>query len=298
MTSGRWGGEIRLGVEVTGIRDTGQRAGRRDNGRGHRDPQRDRVRRAPVGPPADDRGPRRRRGSSRSAATTTRSCPGARDLVRGLIYPVPDPRFPFLGVHLTRRSTARCGRGPNAVLGLRPRRLRRRDVEPAGPRRRRLVPRLPAAGPAATGEPGIRVLARTFARPRSWPRSSATFRRIGGRRHLVRAEPGSAAQALSRGRRRWSTTSCSIPRPRSSTSATRRHPPRPRRSRSATTSPRWRWTSSGSRERIVTESLPVDPALVERGGVARPRRPRPATPTSPSRSAARTACTTRRTRPS
>ena len=33
------------------------------------------------------------------------------DLCRGLIYPVPDPRFPFLGVHFTkRRSTARSGR--------------------------------------------------------------------------------------------------------------------------------------------------------------------------------------------
>ena len=32
----------------------------------------------------------------------------AATLVRGLIYPVPDPRLPFLGVHLTRRSAARC----------------------------------------------------------------------------------------------------------------------------------------------------------------------------------------------
>src|SRR5665811_2549990 len=29
--------------------------------------------------------------------------PEARHLVRGLIYPVPDPRYPFLGIHLTRR---------------------------------------------------------------------------------------------------------------------------------------------------------------------------------------------------
>ena len=33
--------------------------------------------------------------------------PGRRDLVRSLIYPVPDPSLPFLGVHLTGRSTAR-----------------------------------------------------------------------------------------------------------------------------------------------------------------------------------------------
>lgn len=39
----------------------------------------------------------------------------ARDLVRGLIYPVPDPRFPFLGVHLTRTVDDRVLAGPNAV---------------------------------------------------------------------------------------------------------------------------------------------------------------------------------------
>ncbi len=39
-----------------------------------------------------------------------------RDLVRGLIYPVPDPRFPFLGVHLTRMIDGSVHAGPNAVL--------------------------------------------------------------------------------------------------------------------------------------------------------------------------------------
>jgi (S)-2-hydroxyglutarate dehydrogenase len=39
-----------------------------------------------------------------------------RDLVRNLIYPVPDPRFPFLGVHFTRRITGEVEAGPNAVL--------------------------------------------------------------------------------------------------------------------------------------------------------------------------------------
>ena len=37
-------------------------------------------------------------------------------LVRNLIYPVPDPRFPFLGVHYTRRITGGIEAGPNAVL--------------------------------------------------------------------------------------------------------------------------------------------------------------------------------------
>lgn len=42
----------------------------------------------------------------------------AQDLVKTLIYPVPDPRFPFLGVHFTRRIDGRVEVGPNAVLAL------------------------------------------------------------------------------------------------------------------------------------------------------------------------------------
>jgi L-2-hydroxyglutarate oxidase len=41
-----------------------------------------------------------------------------RHLLRNLIYPVPDPRFPFLGVHLTRRIDGSVEAGPNAVLAL------------------------------------------------------------------------------------------------------------------------------------------------------------------------------------
>jgi L-2-hydroxyglutarate oxidase len=37
-------------------------------------------------------------------------------LVRGLVYPVPDPRFPFLGVHFTKRIDGSVEAGPNAVL--------------------------------------------------------------------------------------------------------------------------------------------------------------------------------------
>jgi L-2-hydroxyglutarate oxidase LhgO len=42
--------------------------------------------------------------------------PEAQHLVSGLIYPVPDPRFPFLGVHLTKRIDGGVMAGPNAVL--------------------------------------------------------------------------------------------------------------------------------------------------------------------------------------
>ena len=44
--------------------------------------------------------------------------PAKQDLVRGMVYPVPDPRYPFLGVHFTRRVTGALDVGPNAVLGL------------------------------------------------------------------------------------------------------------------------------------------------------------------------------------
>ncbi len=42
--------------------------------------------------------------------------PEKRHLVRGLVYPVPDPRFPFLGVHLTKAVDGGVHAGPNAVL--------------------------------------------------------------------------------------------------------------------------------------------------------------------------------------
>jgi L-2-hydroxyglutarate oxidase LhgO len=57
--------------------------------------------------------------------------PAKADLVRGLVYPVPDPRYPFLGVHFTRRVNGGLEVGPNAVLALRREGYRRRDVTAA-----------------------------------------------------------------------------------------------------------------------------------------------------------------------
>jgi L-2-hydroxyglutarate oxidase len=56
--------------------------------------------------------------------------PVARHLVRGLLYPVPDPRFPFLGVHFTRRIDGEVWAGPNAVLAFAKAGYRRRDINP------------------------------------------------------------------------------------------------------------------------------------------------------------------------
>jgi L-2-hydroxyglutarate oxidase LhgO len=56
--------------------------------------------------------------------------PERRDLVRGLIYPVPDPRFPFLGVHFTTRHDGEVWAGPNAVLAFAREGYGRFDISP------------------------------------------------------------------------------------------------------------------------------------------------------------------------
>ncbi len=48
-------------------------------------------------------------------------------MVKGLIYPVPDPAFPFLGVHLTQTMKGWVEAGPNAVLALKREGYRKRD---------------------------------------------------------------------------------------------------------------------------------------------------------------------------
>jgi len=76
-----------------------------------------------------------------------RLAPGREGLVRGLLYPVPDPAYPFLGVHFTRRIGGGVDVGPNAVLALAREGYRRRDVRLGD-----LVETL--------SSPGFRVLAR------------------------------------------------------------------------------------------------------------------------------------------
>ncbi len=52
-----------------------------------------------------------------------------REVVRGLVYPVPDPALPFLGVHLTRMLDGSVHAGPNAVLALARHGYRWRDID-------------------------------------------------------------------------------------------------------------------------------------------------------------------------
>jgi L-2-hydroxyglutarate oxidase len=54
--------------------------------------------------------------------------PSRQSLVRDLIYPVPDPGFPFLGVHFTRMIGGGVEAGPNAVLALKREGYKKTDV--------------------------------------------------------------------------------------------------------------------------------------------------------------------------
>jgi L-2-hydroxyglutarate oxidase LhgO len=56
--------------------------------------------------------------------------PEKRHMTSALIYPVPDPRFPFLGVHFTRRLDGEVWAGPNAVLAFAREGYKRRDFKP------------------------------------------------------------------------------------------------------------------------------------------------------------------------
>jgi L-2-hydroxyglutarate oxidase len=95
--------------------------------------------------------------------------PEARHLCRTLIYPVPDPRFPFLGVHLTRRIDGDVWAGPNAVLAFGREAYRRRDVD---------VRELGGI----VGVPGFARLARRY-----WRMGGAEMVRDWSRRLFVRA---------------------------------------------------------------------------------------------------------------
>ncbi|MGK5682590.1 L-2-hydroxyglutarate oxidase [Actinoplanes sp. URMC 104] len=109
------GGEVRLGFPVTGIA-----AGRRLRVRGPRDTvEVDRLvicaglRSDLVAALAGDTASPR---IVPFRGEYMRVRPAKAHLVRGMIYPVPDPRYPFLGVHFTRRVDGTLEVGPNAVL--------------------------------------------------------------------------------------------------------------------------------------------------------------------------------------
>jgi L-2-hydroxyglutarate oxidase LhgO len=95
--------------------------------------------------------------------------PARAELVRGLIYPVPDPRYPFLGVHFTRRIHGNVDAGPNAVLAFRREGYRWRDFDLAETME-------------VIGDAGFRAMAR-----RHWRNGLREFRRSLRKREFVRS---------------------------------------------------------------------------------------------------------------
>ncbi|MCS7482195.1 L-2-hydroxyglutarate oxidase [Umezawaea endophytica] len=122
--------------------------------------------------------------------------PDRRDLVRGLIYPVPDPTLPFLGVHLTRMLDGSVHAGPNAVLALRREGYRWRDVSPSD-----LVDvaRFPGTWKLARkfARTGLEEVLRSFSRKR-FAASLARLVPAVQEADLVKAEAGVRAQAMLR----------------------------------------------------------------------------------------------------
>ena len=121
--------------------------------------------------------------------------PEAQHLVKGLIYPVPDPSFPFLGVHLTKRIDGSVLAGPNAVLATAREGYGRLDISPRDLR-------------DTLTYPGFRKLAGRFWRMgalemwRDWNKRAflADLRRFVpalSSSHLVFGPSGIRAQALS-----------------------------------------------------------------------------------------------------
>ncbi len=122
--------------------------------------------------------------------------PERSDLIGGLVYPVPDPRYPFLGVHFTRGLDGHVHVGPNAVLALSQEGYRWSDV------------RLRDVG-RTFGYPGMRKMARQHwrmgAREIGGSVSTSVFLRRArayvpslSRNDLVRSGSGVRAQALRR----------------------------------------------------------------------------------------------------
>jgi L-2-hydroxyglutarate oxidase LhgO len=117
------GGEVRLGTEVTGVQRAADRieVTTREAARGEQVQnvdhlvicgglQSDRLGELVGGPASPRIVPFR--------GEYMRVAPAKQELVRGMVYPVPDPRYPFLGVHFTRRVDGSLEVGPNAFLAL------------------------------------------------------------------------------------------------------------------------------------------------------------------------------------
>jgi L-2-hydroxyglutarate oxidase len=122
--------------------------------------------------------------------------PATAALVNGLIYPVPDPRFPFLGVHLTRMIHGGVHAGPNAVLALAREGYSWHDVELRDVGNALSWPGLWRMG-AHNVVPGAQEVLRSLSR-RRFAASLAELVPGIGEHDLIPAPAGVRAQALGR----------------------------------------------------------------------------------------------------
>lgn len=122
--------------------------------------------------------------------------PEKSSLVRGLIYPVPDPRFPFLGVHLTKMTDGSVHAGPNAVLALAREGYRWRDINPSELALSMAWPGLWKLG-AKNAVPAVKEMARSASRQLFARSLSALVPGITAS-DLIPAKAGVRAQALNR----------------------------------------------------------------------------------------------------
>src|SRR5271166_1372609 len=120
--------------------------------------------------------------------------PERRSLVRNLIYPVPDPNFPFLGVHFTRMIDGSVHAGPNAVLSLKREGYHRRSFD-----LRDFVDTMTYAGfwrlAAKHARSGLEEMHRSFSK-RAFVRSLQKLIPEIREEDLVPGEAGVRAQAL------------------------------------------------------------------------------------------------------
>ncbi len=117
-----------------------------------------------------------------------------RSLVRGLIYPVPDPDLPFLGVHLTRMIDGSVHAGPNAVFALAREGYRWRDVDLASTARSITYPGFLRMASRNVGT-GVAEVIRSLSK-RRFAASLAKLVPELSRSDIVRAGAGVRAQAI------------------------------------------------------------------------------------------------------
>jgi L-2-hydroxyglutarate oxidase LhgO len=188
------GGQIHLGAEVTGIERTGDGVAVRAGTAGfHLDRlvvcaglQSDVVARLAGEPAEPEIVPFR--------GEYLRLRPHARNRVHRLIYPVPDPAYPFLGVHVTPRVDGEVDIGPNAVLALSREGYRRRDIslaQMAALRRSTGFRRLARQH----WRPGVRELTSSLVR-RAFLAEARTYLPWLTARDVVRGPAGVRAQAV------------------------------------------------------------------------------------------------------